>query len=123
MPELGLEVAPPLAPRRERILGSLASRRVVETTKHADALDVSVVTIRSYLDALDRRMLLRRVRGATMAMQSARFERSLDLPSQNLAAENARIGATKARMVRDGRTIILDAGAATLAMALTLHSG
>ena len=116
--ETGL--APPLNRRHERILETLRRERVVEVTQLSEALGVSAVTIRSDLDALERRLLLRRIRGGAMAVQPARFERPLDLPSQSFAAEKKRIGAMAARMVRDGETIILDAGTTTLAMALAL---
>ncbi|XWN34517.1 MAG: DeoR/GlpR family DNA-binding transcription regulator [Devosia sp.] len=98
----------------------LSQERVVEVAALAEALNVSTVTIRTDLDALERRMLLRRIRGGAIAVQPARFERPLDLPSQNFAAEKERIGAMAARMVRDGETIILDAGTTALAMALAL---
>lgn len=93
---------------------------MVEVARLSETLGVSAVTIRSDLDALERRMLLRRIRGGAIAVQPARFERPLDIPSQNFAAEKERIGAMAARMVRDGETIILDAGTTALAMALAL---
>ena len=112
--------APPLNPRHERILELLRRQRVVEVAQLSETLGVSAVTIRSDLDALERRLLLRRIRGGATAVQPARFERPLDLPSQSFAAEKQRIGAMAARMVRDGETVILDAGTTTLAMAMAL---
>lgn len=107
-------------PRHERILEMLRRDRVVEVARLSKTLGVSAVTIRSDLDALERRMLLRRIRGGATAVQSARFVRPLELPSQSFAEEKERIGAMAARMVRDGETIILDAGTTTRAMALAL---
>jgi DeoR/GlpR family transcriptional regulator of sugar metabolism len=98
----------------------LQRERVVGVARLADAFGVSAVTIRSDLDALERRMLLRRIRGGATSVQPARFERPLDLPSQSFAVEKERIGETAARMVRDGETVILDAGTTTLAMAFAL---
>ncbi|UOM35235.1 DeoR/GlpR family DNA-binding transcription regulator [Acuticoccus sp. I52.16.1] len=98
----------------------LGRDRMVEVVQLSEALGVSAVTIRSDLDALERRLLLRRIRGGAVSVQPARFERPLDLPSQSFAAEKERIGAVAARMVRDGETIILDAGSTTHAMALAL---
>lgn len=109
-----------LNPRHERILEILQRDRVVEVARLADTLGVSAVTIRSDLDALERRMLLRRIRGGATSVQPARFVRPLELPSQSFGKEKERIGAMAARMVRDGETIILDAGTTTLAMALSL---
>jgi DeoR/GlpR family transcriptional regulator of sugar metabolism len=110
----------PLLPRHERILDIVAAERVVEVARLSEALGVSSVTIRSDLDALERRQLLRRIRGGAMAVRPARFERPVDLPSQSFAQEKERIGAMAARMVRDGETIILDAGTTAVAMALAL---
>jgi DeoR/GlpR family transcriptional regulator of sugar metabolism len=115
-----LAAAPPLNRRHERILEMLRRHRVVEVAQLSEALGVSAVTIRSDLDTLERRLLLRRIRGGAMAVQPARFERPLDLPSQNFGEEKQRIGAMAARMVRDGETVILDAGTTALAMALAL---
>ncbi|WP_108661302.1 DeoR/GlpR family DNA-binding transcription regulator [Acuticoccus kandeliae] len=112
--------APPLNRRHERILEILRRDRMVEVGQLSEALGVSAVTIRTDLDALERRLLLRRIRGGAVSVQPARFERPIDLPSQSFAAEKERIGAMAARMVRDGETIILDAGTTALAMAMQL---
>ncbi|NKX43618.1 DeoR/GlpR family DNA-binding transcription regulator [Roseicyclus persicicus] len=109
-----------LNPRHERILEMLNRDRVVEVARLSEVLGVSAVTIRSDLDTLERRMLLRRIRGGATSVQAARFVRPLELPSQSFGAEKERIGAMAARMVRDGETIILDAGTTTRAMALAL---
>jgi DeoR/GlpR family transcriptional regulator of sugar metabolism len=109
-----------LSPRHERIMEMLRKERVVEVSRLAEALGVSAVTIRTDLDTLERRQMLRRIRGGAMAVRPARFERPLDLPSQSFAAEKERIGQMAARMVRHGETIILDAGTTAMAMALAL---
>jgi DeoR family transcriptional regulator of aga operon len=110
----------PLPGRHRRILEVVERQGGAEVAALADALGVSAVTIRSDLDALDRRMLLRRVRGGAVSVQHARFERPPDLPGRSFGAEKARIGEAAARQVRDGETIILDAGTTTLAMAAAL---
>jgi DeoR/GlpR family transcriptional regulator of sugar metabolism len=110
----------PLLPRQQRILEILDRERSVEVLPLSEALGVSAVTIRSDLDSLDKRGLLRRIRGGAMAVQSARFERPIDVPSQTFTEEKERIGALAASMVRSGETIILDAGTTTLAMAMAL---
>lgn len=109
-----------LHPRHERILEMLQRDRMVEVARLSDRLGVSAVTIRSDLDSLDRRMLLRRIRGGATSVQPARFVRPLELPSQSFAEEKERIGVMAARMVRNGETILIDAGTTTRAMALAL---
>ena len=110
----------PVPYRHQRILEILDEERMAEVAHLSQALGVSAVTIRSDLDSLEKRLLLRRVRGGAMAVQPARFERPVDVPSQSFTAEKERIGAMAAGMVRSGETIILDAGTTTLAMAMAL---
>lgn len=110
----------PLLPRQQLILEILERDRSAEVVRLSEALGVSAVTIRSDLDALEKRRLLRRVRGGATAVQAARFERPIDVPSQNFTGEKERIGAVAAGMVRSGETVILDAGTTTLAMAMAL---
>lgn len=114
------DIDAPLSPRHEQILGLLKRDGVVEVLRLANTLGVSAVTIRSDLDVLERRMLLRRIRGGATQVQPARFVRPLASPSQSFAGEKERIGRMAARMVRNGETVILDAGTTTLAMAVAL---
>lgn len=109
-----------VSPRHEKILEILSRKRIVEVAQLSSELGVSAVTIRSDLEALDQRRLLRRIRGGAMSIQPARFERPLELPSQSFGEEKERIGSLASRMVRDGETIILDAGTTALAMATAL---
>lgn len=110
-------------PRHDRILEFLAAKGVVEVAALAEALGVSAVTIRTDLDALEKRRLVRRIRGGAMAVHPARFERPLDLPSQSFAEEKRRIAEAAATLVHDGETIILDNGTTTLALARALPPG
>jgi DeoR family transcriptional regulator of aga operon len=111
---------PRIHPRHERILELLGEKGVAEVTVLAEVLGVSAVTIRADLDALERLRLIRRIRGGAMLLRPARFERPLDLPSQSFSTEKERIGEVAASLVRDGETIILDAGTTTLALARAL---
>ena len=109
-----------LLPRQQQILEIVNNKRFAGVLQLSEALSVSAVTIRSDLDALEKRRLLRRIRGGAMAVRSARFERHIDVPSQNFTEEKERIGALAASMVHSGETVILDAGTTTLAMAMAL---
>ncbi len=103
--------------RHECIVELLQSRAMVTIADLADRFRVSAVTVRSDLATLERRQLLRRVRGGAIAVHPARFERPTDVARLNFTAEKKRIGAAAALRVRDGDTIILDSGSTTLAMA------
>ncbi|ASP20025.1 glucitol operon repressor [Antarctobacter heliothermus] len=106
--------------RHDCIVELLQSRAMVTIADLADRFGVSAVTVRSDLAALERRQLLRRVRGGAIAVHPARFERPTDLTRLNFTEEKKRIGAAAALRVRDGDTIILDSGSTTLAMASAL---
>ncbi|UWQ19110.1 DeoR/GlpR family DNA-binding transcription regulator [Jannaschia sp. M317] len=120
MPDDAQNISAAVTPRHAYILDRLRAQPMVEVTTLAEELGVTAVTIRSDLDALDRKQLLRRIRGGAMAVRPARFEPPADLPGQELDEEKARIGAMAARMVRSGETIILDAGSTAMALALAL---
>lgn len=109
-----------IGPRQEKILEILSREKIVEVVQLTSELGVSAVTIRSDLEMLDQRQLLRRIRGGAMSIQPARFVRPIEVPSQSFSEQKERIGALAARMVRNGETIILDAGTTTLAMAAAL---
>lgn len=120
MPDDAPNISVVAAPRHARILERLRSQPMVEVNALAEDLGVSAVTIRSDLDALDRKQLLRRIRGGAMAVRPARFEPPADLPGHSQDVEKARIGAMAARMIRSGETVILDAGSTAMAVALAL---
>ena len=106
--------------RQKEITDRLRSQGRVSVTSLAQTLGVSVVTIRNDLDALERQQVLRRLRGGAIAVRPARFERSSHPLNTAFEAEKQRIGELAASMVRDGETIIIDAGSTTLALARAL---
>ncbi|MEM6383128.1 MAG: DeoR/GlpR family DNA-binding transcription regulator [Pseudomonadota bacterium] len=114
------DVSDPINPRQEQILSLLETQHTVEVTALSEMFGVSAVTIRTDLDMLQKRMLLRRVRGGATRIKPARFERPIELPSHNFSAQKERIGKLAASMVRSGETVILDAGTTTTAMAAAL---
>lgn len=120
MPDEAITPDARLSSRHTRILERLRDEPVVDVASLSEELGVSAVTIRSDLDALDRRNLIRRVRGGAMAIRPAQFERPEHLLGHGFDDQKARIGAMAARMVRSGETIILDSGTTAMAMAVAL---
>lgn len=106
--------------RQKEITALLRSDGKVSVTQLADQLGVSVVTVRHDLDALERQQVLRRLRGGAIAVRPARFQRSLHPLHTAFEEEKQRIGELAASLVRDGETIIIDAGSTTLALARAL---
>jgi len=106
--------------RQKEITDLLRTQGRVSVAALSESLGVSVVTIRNDLDALERQQVLRRLRGGAIAVRPARFQRSLHPLHSAFEAEKQRIGELAASLVRDGETIIIDAGSTTLALARAL---
>lgn len=106
--------------RRDHIIGLLQKVGRVSVMALAADVGVSVVTIRNDLDLLERQGVLRRMRGGAVAVRTARFERPALLGGESFAAEKKRIAAVAASLVRDGETVVIDAGSTMVALAKTL---
>jgi DeoR family transcriptional regulator, aga operon transcriptional repressor len=106
--------------RRLQILQLVRELGRVRVEELSQRFNTSAVTIRSDLNVLHRRGLLRRSRGGAMHSEVAGFEPSLIERLQAHAAEKRRIGTAAAAMVKDGETIILDSGTTTQEIARNL---
>ncbi len=106
--------------RHEEIADLLQEAGRVSVMALAARFAVSVVTIRNDLDLLERQGVLRRMRGGAVAVRAARFERPAHLAGESYAAEKGRIAAVAASLVRDGETVIIDAGSTMVALAQAL---
>jgi DeoR family transcriptional regulator of aga operon len=108
--------------RQKEITDRLRAEGRVSVTGLAEALGVSVVTIRNDLEALEQQQLLLRLRGGAIALHPARAPRAPHPQASGLDAENQRIGEMGASLVRNGETVIIDAGSTALALARALPS-
>jgi len=93
--------------RSELILSALGATGRVEVNDLAQRLEVSTVTIRKDLDALEQRAVLRRVRGGAVAapvVDEGSFETRLRIRR----AEKTAIARAVAPLVEDGDVIALD---------------
>jgi DeoR/GlpR family transcriptional regulator of sugar metabolism len=106
--------------RHEMITERLRASGRVSVAQLAADLNVSLVTVRNDLEALERQGVLRRLRGGAVMVRAARFERPTHLAAESFADEKARIAAIAASMIRDGETVIIDAGSTMVALARTL---
>ncbi len=103
--------------RHEQIARVLQATGRISVMALATQLAVSVVTVRNDLDLLERQGVLRRMRGGAIAVRAARFERPAHLASESYTEEKTRIAAVAASLVRDGETVIIDAGSTMVALA------
>lgn len=110
----------PAALRRERMLELIGRAGFARVSDLSEAFQVSDVTVRSDLDALDREQSIRRVHGGavlrTAGMREASFEEALE----SSADEKRRIGQAAAAMVASGSSVLLDVGTTTTAIARAL---
>jgi DeoR family transcriptional regulator, aga operon transcriptional repressor len=106
--------------RRDRMLDLLRERDFVRVGDLAARFDVSEVTVRSDLDVLESRGLLRRVRGGAVPRAVTPVERPFEEAEVTLAAQKQAIGRAAAAMVESGDTIVLDVGTTTTAVAQAL---
>ena len=104
--------------RQQAILRLLESRSEVTIAILAKKLEVSPNTVRNDLSALADQGRLRRVRGGAVASQTTKSS----IAAARLPEELEMIANGAAVLVRDGDTIVLDAGDAALALARELRS-
>ncbi|MBI1878286.1 MAG: DeoR/GlpR transcriptional regulator, partial [Chloroflexi bacterium] len=97
-----------LAERRQNILAALEEVGQLSVLDLSARFDVSEVTIRQDLQALNDQGLLLRTRGRAFAT-SVMPEFSFDVRQQQQAAQKRRIGQAAASLVNHGDTIFLDA--------------
>lgn len=110
----------PARVRRERMLELLRERDFVRVGDLAARFEVSQVTVRSDLDALERRGLLRRIRGGAVPRASAPPERPFEEAEVAAAEEKHAIARAAAALVESGDSLVLDAGTTTTAVAHAL---
>jgi DeoR family transcriptional regulator of aga operon len=105
--------------RHHEVLRLLEDTRRVQVPDLAEQFGVSVVTIRKDLETLERRRLLRRVRGGAIPAPTP-DEGSFELRLHHRTAEKIAIAREAAKLVRDGDAIALDGSTACYYLAREL---
>jgi DeoR family transcriptional regulator, fructose operon transcriptional repressor len=103
--------------RRRQILNVLQETGTLNVSQLADQFSVSVVTIRKDLDDLESEDLLQRTFGGAVFSHRSRFNRSFLERAREHRREKCAIAAAAYSYIKDGDTIMLDAGTTTLALA------
>jgi len=104
--------------RLAAILTALQQSGSVAVDALSKQFDVSVVTIRRDLDALERRGMLRRTHGGAVSIEPLFYEpfrndRSFQAQVERFAEEKRRIGRAAAALIKDGEIIALTPGTTT----------
>jgi DeoR/GlpR family transcriptional regulator of sugar metabolism len=103
--------------RLQVILDLLDGEGSVSVSGLVDRFGVTPMTVRRDLDTLERKGLLRRVRGGAVGAQGRSYEPPLLMRAKNHPQEKERIGAAAAELVRDGDSIAIDVGTTALEVA------
>src|ERR1700731_1667143 len=106
--------------RRQQMLNLLEETGTLNVAELADRFGVSLVTIRKDLDELGAEGLLERTFGGGEFSHRSRFNRSFLQRALEHRQEKLAIAAAAFGYIKDGDTIILDAGTTTLALAQLL---
>lgn len=93
--------------RRQEVLRLLEGTGKVSVPELAELLGVSVVTVRKDLDALERRRVLRRVRGGAVAIRGG-DEGEFEIRMRHRSPQKQAVARAAARLVGDGDAIALD---------------
>lgn len=107
--------------RQQTILERVRRDGKVSVEALTEALGVSAPTVRADLGALEERRLLRRTHGGAILPETTVYEPPYAERERARQAEKARIGAAGAARVRDGETVLLDAGTTTFEIAVRLR--
>ena len=111
---------PKPAPRHHQMLRMPEEKGSHNVTELSEQFAVSLVTIRKDLDDLERQGLLQRTFGGAIFSHRSRFNSSfVEKTNQNLPQKRA-IALAALEYIRDGDTILLDAGTTTLVLARVL---
>ena len=107
-------------PRRQQILNLLEETGTINVNELAERFQVSLVTIRNDLDDLEKEGLLQRTFGGAVFSHRSRFNDSFRERIQQQRDEKRAVAIAALGYIKDGDTIILDAGTSTLALAQLL---
>ena len=109
--------------RRSEIVAIVSRERVARVVDLAEALGVSVVTVRRDIDSLDDAGLVQKIHGGAKVLGGAgTHEPGFELKSTQNTHEKRAIGQAALVLVQDGMAIGLSAGTTTWVLAKALTS-
>jgi DeoR/GlpR family transcriptional regulator of sugar metabolism len=107
--------------RRDLTLQLLESKGELTVAELSALAEVSEMTIRRDLEALEREGLLKRVHGGAVTVVSRSYEPPFAARAGRNGAAKERIGRAATELLTDGETVILDVGTTTLDVAKALR--
>ncbi|MCV7061014.1 DeoR/GlpR transcriptional regulator [Mycolicibacterium vaccae] len=107
------------ATRRERIVELVSARRSISSDELAEALGVSVETVRRDLRTLDETRQLQRVRGGAIHAEVRTSNKEPSFTDRTILAADAKnaIGESAAQLLLGANTVFVDIGTTAIAVA------
>ncbi|MDR2795190.1 MAG: DeoR/GlpR family DNA-binding transcription regulator [Spirochaetaceae bacterium] len=109
--------------RKNMILDLLKTKQAVTVAELSAVLDVSIVTVRKILTALDRQGLLHRTRGGAVSVAMPFRESTVADKLNEAKREKQAIAARAYSLIENQETIYLDAGTTTLELTRLIKKG
>ena len=103
--------------RKQLIVNYVKSKSRVSVQELSDLLDVSISTVRRDLSDLEEQQLLKRTHGGAIDIQSVNFEPTYNEKIEQFSEEKIQIAKKAAEFIKDGDSLIIDAGTTTFCLA------
>ena len=100
--------------RKQKISALLKENDSVRVSELSQILDVSEVTVRSYLEDMEKKGLLTRVHGGAVSSYKPYYSMNLNQRLETNQTEKVEIAEKIASLIRDNDTVMLNAGTTTL---------
>jgi DeoR/GlpR family transcriptional regulator of sugar metabolism len=100
--------------RKKKISDLLKENDSVRVSELSRMLDVSEVTVRSYLEDMEKKGLLTRVHGGAVSSYKPYYSMNLNQRLETNQIEKVEIAEKIARLIQDNDTVMLNAGTTTL---------
>ncbi|MEV0151902.1 MULTISPECIES: DeoR/GlpR family DNA-binding transcription regulator [unclassified Nonomuraea] len=107
--------------RQEAIAEQILARGDITAAELAERFQVSVMTIHRDLNELERRGLVRKLRGGVTAQPSSVFESNVGFRERSMRVEKDAVAARAAELVEPGMAVMLDDSTTSLALARRLE--
>lgn len=100
--------------KKSKILNIIFSETRISTKELSKRLNLSMETVRRYLDALEKESKIKRVHGGAERLDSYTSEENISVRITQREREKRKIAKLAADLIEDGDKIIIDEGSTTL---------
>lgn len=105
--------------RRQKIIELINQKNIVKVNELSEKLNVTTETIRSDLDKLEKKELLKRTHGGAVALENHQ-ELSFNIRKGKNKKEKKEIAKKAVSLIKDGDTVFLDASSSAFYLAMEI---